>query len=50
MRLLTNNPKKIIGLNGYCLKVTERVPIVIKENPHNAKYLRTKKTKMGHLI
>ncbi|HNW43318.1 MAG TPA: bifunctional 3,4-dihydroxy-2-butanone-4-phosphate synthase/GTP cyclohydrolase II [Elusimicrobiales bacterium] len=50
MRLLTNNPKKIVGLNGYCLKVTERVPIIIKENPHNARYLRTKKNKMGHLI
>ena len=50
MRLLTNNPKKIIGLNGYCLEVTERVPIVIKANPYNRKYLKTKREKMGHLL
>ncbi len=50
MRLLTNNPKKIIGLSGYGLKVTERMPIVVKANPHNAGYLRVKKEKMGHLI
>jgi len=50
MRLLTNNPKKIAGLGGYCLEITARVPIVIKANPHNRKYLRTKKEKMGHLF
>lgn len=50
IRLLTNNPKKIIGLEGYGLKVVEQVPIKIKPNPYNKKYLETKKKKLGHLI
>lgn len=50
MRLLTNNPKKIIGLKGYGIEVAERVPIVIKPNPHNKKYLNTKRKKLGHLL
>jgi len=50
MRLMTNNPKKIIGLDGYGLKVTERVPIVIKPTHINAHYLQTKKERMGHLL
>ena len=50
IRLLTNNPKKIIGLDAYGLKVVERVPITVKPGPHNQKYLLTKKKKMGHLI
>lgn len=50
MRLLTNNPAKIVGLNGYGLEVAERVPLVIKANPHNRGYLRVKKQKMGHLL
>jgi 3,4-dihydroxy 2-butanone 4-phosphate synthase/GTP cyclohydrolase II len=50
MRLMTNNPKKIIGLDGYGLKVVERVPIVITPNENNAHYLKTKKEKMGHLL
>jgi len=50
IRLLTNNPKKLVGLAGYGLKVVEQVPIRIKPNPHNAKYLKTKQQKMGHLL
>jgi 3,4-dihydroxy 2-butanone 4-phosphate synthase/GTP cyclohydrolase II len=50
IRLLTNNPKKVVGLEGYGLEITEQVPIRVKANPHNRKYLETKKTKLGHLI
>jgi len=50
IRLLTNNPKKIVGLEGYGLKVVERLPLVVKPNRANARYLRTKKEKMGHVI
>jgi 3,4-dihydroxy 2-butanone 4-phosphate synthase/GTP cyclohydrolase II len=50
IRLLTNNPRKVIGLEGYGLKVVETVPIVCKPNPQNVKYLETKRKKMGHLI
>ena len=50
IRLLTNNPKKVVGLEGYGLEITEQVPIRVKANPHNKKYLETKKTKLGHLI
>lgn len=50
MRLMTNNPRKIIGLDGYGLKVVERVPIVITPTETNAHYLQTKKEKLGHLI
>ncbi len=49
IRLLTNNPRKLVGLEGYGLKIVERVPIVIKENPENELYLETKKSKLGHL-
>ena len=50
MRLLTNNPRKIIGLDGFGLTVTERVPLIIEPIEENAFYLKTKKDRMGHLI
>jgi 3,4-dihydroxy 2-butanone 4-phosphate synthase / GTP cyclohydrolase II len=50
IRLLTNNPMKIISLEGHGLKVTETVPVVVEPNPHNRHYLETKKKKMGHLL
>jgi len=50
MRLMTNNPKKIVGLNAYGLEIVERVPIEIESNPENENYLQTKKDKLGHLI
>ena len=50
MKFLTNNPKKVIGLEGYGLKIVEIVPIKAPPNPHNEKYLETKRLKMGHLL
>jgi 3,4-dihydroxy 2-butanone 4-phosphate synthase/GTP cyclohydrolase II len=50
IRLLTNNPKKVVGLAGYGLKIVETVPIRIDSNPHNHEYLQTKRTKMGHKL
>jgi 3,4-dihydroxy 2-butanone 4-phosphate synthase / GTP cyclohydrolase II len=50
IRLLTNNPKKIYGLEGFGLEVVERIPISIASNPHNERYLKTKKDKLGHLL
>jgi 3,4-dihydroxy 2-butanone 4-phosphate synthase/GTP cyclohydrolase II len=50
IRLLTNNPRKIVGLEGYGLKVAQRVPLEIKPNAQNYRYLKTKKEKMGHQI
>lgn len=50
IRLMTNNPKKIVGLEGYGLEVTERVPIEIEANSANARYLETKKCKLGHML
>jgi len=48
--LMTNNPKKIIGLEGYGLSIHSRVPIIVEPNPHNKEYLKTKKDEMGHLF
>tara|TARA_B100000579_G_scaffold202900_1_gene165916 strand:- start:709 stop:1923 length:1215 start_codon:yes stop_codon:yes gene_type:complete len=50
IKLLTNNPKKIVGLEGYGLEIVEQVPIRVKANKHNKKYLKTKREKLGHLI
>jgi 3,4-dihydroxy 2-butanone 4-phosphate synthase/GTP cyclohydrolase II len=50
IRILTNNPKKIVGIDGYGLSVTEQVPLGVKPNPHNTGYLRAKRDKMGHLF
>jgi 3,4-dihydroxy 2-butanone 4-phosphate synthase/GTP cyclohydrolase II len=50
MRLLTNNPKKIVGLEGYGLQVTERVPIEVPASEQNRFYLRTKQDKLGHMF
>jgi len=48
IRLLTNNPRKIVGLEGYGLRVVERIPLEVEPNPVNYKYLKTKKEKLGH--
>lgn len=48
IRLMTNNPKKRAGLIGYGLEIVDNIPIIISSNPHNEKYLQTKKDKMGH--
>jgi len=48
--LLTNNPRKIVGLEAYGLEVVERVPIEVPPNPNNVKYLATKRAKLGHLL
>ena len=50
MRLLTNNPKKIVGLDGYGLSIVEQIPIEVAPNEHNKCYLECKKLKMGHLL
>jgi len=50
IKLMTNNPRKIIGLEGYGIEIVERVPIKIEPNPHNKKYLDTKNKKLGHIL
>ena len=50
IRLLTNNPRKVVGLEGYGLEIVEQVPIRVKPNPHNVRYLATKREKLGHLL
>jgi 3,4-dihydroxy 2-butanone 4-phosphate synthase/GTP cyclohydrolase II len=50
MRLMTNNPRKIVGLESYKLEIVDRVPVEIEPNVKNAKYLKTKKARMGHIL
>jgi len=50
IKLITNNPRKIVGLEGYGLKVAERIPLEIVPNKHNIKYLKTKSKKLGHIL
>ncbi|MEB3221973.1 MAG: bifunctional 3,4-dihydroxy-2-butanone-4-phosphate synthase/GTP cyclohydrolase II [Candidatus Sericytochromatia bacterium] len=50
MRLLTNNPRKVVGLEGYGLTVSDRVPVRVQANPHNQHYLGTKRAKLGHML
>jgi 3,4-dihydroxy 2-butanone 4-phosphate synthase/GTP cyclohydrolase II len=50
IRLLTNNPRKVVGLDGYGLRIVERVPILVSPNSRNEKYLRVKRDKLGHLL
>jgi 3,4-dihydroxy 2-butanone 4-phosphate synthase/GTP cyclohydrolase II len=50
MVLLTNNPMKVVGLEGYGLTIVDRVPLVVPPNPCNQRYLETKKDKLGHLL
>jgi 3,4-dihydroxy 2-butanone 4-phosphate synthase/GTP cyclohydrolase II len=50
MKLLTNNPKKVVGLHGYGLEIVERVSLEMDANEINARYLKTKRDKLGHLI
>ena len=50
IRLLTNNPRKVVGLEGHQLEIVEQVPLKSQPNEHNARYLETKKTKLGHKL
>ncbi len=50
IRLLTNNPRKVVGLEGYGIEIIERLPIILPPTKHNKGYLRTKRERMGHLL
>ena len=50
IRLLTNNPRKVVGLEGYGLEIVEQLPVRIKPNRYNQRYLKTKREKLGHLL
>ena len=50
IRLMTNNPRKVVGLDGFKLEIVEKVPIRIASNEHNERYLDTKRDKLGHLL
>jgi 3,4-dihydroxy 2-butanone 4-phosphate synthase/GTP cyclohydrolase II len=49
VRLMTNNPKKLVGIKGHGIEVVGRVPLIMETNLHNERYFNTKKDKMGHL-
>jgi 3,4-dihydroxy 2-butanone 4-phosphate synthase/GTP cyclohydrolase II len=50
LRLITNNPRKVVGLEGYGIKINERIPMIIEPTEHNQRYLKTKKSKLGHYL
>ena len=50
IRQLTNNPKKVVGLESYGLEIVERIPIIAPENEENRRYMQTKRLKMGHIL
>jgi 3,4-dihydroxy 2-butanone 4-phosphate synthase/GTP cyclohydrolase II len=50
IRLMTNNPRKLVGLQGHRLEIVEQVPLISPANPHNKRYLQTKKKKLGHRL
>jgi 3,4-dihydroxy 2-butanone 4-phosphate synthase/GTP cyclohydrolase II len=50
LRILTNNPRKIVGIEGHGLSVSARLPIQVPPNAHNGRYLKTKKEKLGHIL
>jgi 3,4-dihydroxy 2-butanone 4-phosphate synthase / GTP cyclohydrolase II len=50
LRLITNNPRKVVGLEGYGIKINERIPMIIEPTEHNQRYLQTKKSKLGHYL
>ena len=50
IRLLTNNPKKVVGLESYGLEIVETIPVIVECNPYNERYLRTKQEKLGHRL
>ena len=50
VRLMTNNPRKVAGLEGYGIEIVERVPLKVDPNPHNERYLETKSKKLGHML
>ena len=50
MRLITNNPKKIVGLEGYGLRIVDRVALPVNRTPFNERYIETKRSKLGHML
>lgn len=50
IRLLTNNPRKVVGVDGYGLRVVETLPLIVSPNPNNLRYLKTKQQKLGHIL